>query len=77
MNIKELAHFGLDTNPFDKAVAGDDLWLPPSKQGVVDALVDTVTERRWSLLVGDPGVGKTCVLRALRQRLASDGFRLT
>lgn len=77
MNIKELAHFGLDTNPFEKTVAGDDLWLPPSKQGVVDALVDTVTERRWSLLVGDPGVGKTCVLRAVRSRLTSDGFRLT
>ena len=76
MNITELAHFGLDTNPFDKAVPGDHLWLPPSKQGVVDALVDTVTERRWSLLVGDPGVGKTCVLRALRDRLSTVHFRL-
>lgn len=77
MNIKQLSHFGLDTNPFDKAVSDDQLWLPPSKKGVVDALADAVTERRWSLLVGDPGVGKTCVLRALRHRLASDGYRLT
>lgn len=77
MNIKDLAHFGLDTNPFDKAVADDHLWLPPSKHGLVEALVDTVSERRWSLLVGDPGVGKTCVLRAVRHRLAANGYRLT
>jgi type II secretory pathway predicted ATPase ExeA len=29
------------------------------------------------VLTGEPGVGKTCVLRALRKRLASDVFRLT
>jgi general secretion pathway protein A len=29
------------------------------------------------LLVGEPGVGKTCVLRALRHRLPEDGYRLT
>ena len=35
---------------------------------------------RWGdsvVLVGDPGVGKTCVLRALRLRLPEAGFRLT
>ena len=29
------------------------------------------------LLTGEPGVGKTCVLRALRARLPAAGFRLT
>ncbi len=29
------------------------------------------------LLLGEPGVGKTCVLRALRARLPDAGFRLT
>jgi general secretion pathway protein A len=29
------------------------------------------------LLTGEPGVGKTCVLRAVRHRLPTDGFRLT
>jgi adenylylsulfate kinase-like enzyme len=29
------------------------------------------------LLTGKPGVGKTCVLRALRSRLPEQGFRLT
>ena len=29
------------------------------------------------MLVGEPGVGKTCVLRALRHRLPQAGFRLT
>lgn len=43
----------------------------------MDALVDAVHERHHVLLVGEPGVGKTCVLRAVRQRLPEAGFRLT
>ena len=70
-------HFGFDADPFSKRTTDDSLWLPPSKQGVVDALTETITERRWAMLVGDPGVGKTCVLRALRRRLTRDDIRLT
>ncbi|MCB9521445.1 MAG: AAA family ATPase [Myxococcales bacterium] len=77
MNTRELAHFDLTHAPFDKAIADDQLWLPPSKRDIVDALVDTVAARQWALLVGDPGVGKTCILRALRHRLSTDGTRLT
>jgi general secretion pathway protein A len=29
------------------------------------------------VLIGEPGVGKTCVLRALRHRIPAAGFRLT
>ena len=32
---------------------------------------------RRVLLTGEPGVGKTCVLRSLRQRLPEAGFKLT
>lgn len=77
MNITELAHFELAEPPFRKTISGDSLWLPPSKQTVVDTLVNSVAERDWALLVGDPGVGKTCTLRALRTRLSSEGIRLT
>lgn len=72
-----LASFGLSSAPFSKEIPDSDLWLSSTKQPVVDALVDAVEERQSVLLVGEPGVGKTCVLRALRHRLPQEGFRLT
>ena len=72
-----LAHFGLREHPFAKEIPDADLWLPPSKAQLVDDLVDALDGRDSVVLVGDPGVGKTCVLRALRLRLPEAGFRLT
>ena len=72
-----LQHFGLSVSPFSKDLADDDLWLPASKTDVVDRLVEAVDERQHVLLVGDPGVGKTCTLRALRRRLPDAGYKLT
>lgn len=72
-----LNHFGLSEPPFSKEIAASQLWLPPSKASLVDDLVQAVSERASILLTGDPGVGKTCVLRALRQRLPQAGFNLT
>lgn len=72
-----LAHFALTTPPFSKEVPDGELWLPTSKQAVVDTLLDALTEHQSVVLVGEPGVGKTCVLRALRHRIPAAGFRLT
>jgi type II secretory pathway predicted ATPase ExeA len=72
-----LGHFGLNQAPFSKEVADADLWLPASKEALVEELVEAVSERASVVLVGEPGVGKTCVLRALRHRLPQAGFRLT
>jgi type II secretory pathway predicted ATPase ExeA len=72
-----LAAFSLRTAPFSKEIADPDLWLPPSLQTLVDALGDALAERASVLLTGEPGVGKTCVLRALRAHLPTAGFRLT
>ena len=77
MTAKYLQHFGLDVAPFSKDIGADDLWLPPSKAAVVDELVEAMQEHASAVLTGEPGVGKTCVLRALRQRLPQAGFRLT
>ena len=77
MTAAYLTAFGLREAPFSKEVADDALWLPPSKQAIVDALVDALADREQVLLVGEPGVGKTCVLRALRHRIPQAGFRLT
>lgn len=77
MTAKFLAAFGLKTHPFSKEIPDTELWLPPSKQAVLDALLEPLRERSSVLLTGEPGVGKTCVLRALRQRLPQGAFRLT
>jgi general secretion pathway protein A len=72
-----LEHFGLSRHPFSKELEDTELWLPPSKKGIVDELVEAVEERASGCIIGDPGVGKTSVLRALRHRLPQAGFRLT
>jgi general secretion pathway protein A len=71
-----LAHFALKDAPFSKEIGDADLWLPSSKTAIVDELVEALTQRASVSLVGEPGVGKTCVLRALRHRVRT-GFRLT
>ena len=69
--------FALSEAAFSKEIPDSDLWLPPSKEEVVDELCEAVQEHAQVLLVGEPGVGKTCVLRAVRHRLPQAGFRLT
>ena len=77
MTAPYLPAFGLRESPFSKEIPDSDLWLPPSKESVVTDLVAALGERSSVLLVGEPGVGKTCVLRALLHRLPHAGFRLT
>ena len=73
-----LDHFGLQNEPFSKEIDDSKLWLPDSKRAVVDELVTCVQERKHAVVTGEPGVGKTCVLRALRHALGtSQAFRLT
>lgn len=77
MSADVFAAFGLSAEPFSKEVEDAELWLPPSKQAVLDDFVDAVHEKKSALLTGEPGAGKTCLLRALRHALGHDGFRLT
>jgi type II secretory pathway predicted ATPase ExeA len=73
-----LEHFGLRQAPFSKELDDTSLWLPTSKQELLDDLEHALRERQSVLLMGEPGVGKTCVLRALRHRVEQvGGFRLT
>ena len=72
-----LRAFGLDRPPFSKELGADELWVPSSRERVVEAIVEACRERGHVLLTGEPGVGKTCVLRAVRRRLPEAGFRLT
>jgi type II secretory pathway predicted ATPase ExeA len=73
----DITHFGLRTDPFSKEIDDADLWLPSSKVDIVEGLLAACEARASVALTGDPGVGKTCVLRALRARLPSEHFRLT
>ena len=72
-----LRHWGLSESPFDKDINAEELWLPSSKDDIVTQLVDAAHAHQHMLLTGEPGIGKTCTLRALRQRLPDEGFRLT
>lgn len=72
-----LSHFGLSTPPFSKDIDDADLWLPSRREDIVTRLVDGVHDRQHVILTGEPGVGKTCTLRAVRERLPEAGFRLT
>lgn len=77
MSARWLTHFDFDEAPFSKAIGDADLWVPSSRRPVVDNLVDACEDRSHVLLTGEPGVGKTCVLRALRRQLPEAEFRLT
>jgi general secretion pathway protein A len=72
-----LAFYGLREAPFAKDIGDDDLWLPASRQSVCDEMIEAVSEHASVLLTGDPGVGKTCLLRAVRKRIPQAGCRLT
>ncbi len=79
MTPSMLSAFSLREPPFGKDLPDSDLWLPPSKQARVESLLEALSGHQSVLLVGEPGVGKTCLLRALRHRLIAPGagFRLT
>lgn len=76
MTLDYLSHFGLSGHPFCKDIGDTELWMPPSKQSLVEELTDAMHARASVLLTGEPGVGKTCVLRALRHALTPANFRL-
>lgn len=73
----DLSAFGLRSSPFSKELDDADLWLPESKASLVADIHEALADRQSVLLLGEPGVGKTCVLRALRRNLPQAGFRLT
>lgn len=77
MTSRWLTHLKLKHAPFSKELDDADLWVPSSRAHLLEQLDDGCQERGHMLLTGEPGVGKTCVLRALRRRLPEAGFRLT
>ena len=71
-------HFGFTGHPFAAPLGDGDLWLPTSREAPTEALLAAVAEPvKVAVLVGEQGVGKTCILRAVRHRLPEAGYRLT
>jgi len=68
--------FGLNRRPFDKNIPSELMWMDEGRQQGLDRLIQAVECRQNALVLGEPGVGKTCVLRALRDQLSPTRFRL-
>src|SRR5262245_29819328 len=77
MSSSEIRHFSLTGAPFTKEIGDHELWLPTSKKSLVDEIVEAIRARESMALGGDAGVGKNCVLRAVRQALPPKEFRIT
>ena len=77
MHPRALKAYNLACDPFSKEIEDNELWLPPGKKSLVQAIVDGIRQRRHILLTGEPGAGKTVVLRAVRRTLSQTKFRLT
>lgn len=69
-----LTTFKLSRAPFAKDLTTEQLWLDDDRTRAVDALLGAVTNRQHALVIGEPGVGKTTVLRALRDQLSPVHF---
>jgi type II secretory pathway predicted ATPase ExeA len=72
-----VASFGLSAEPFTKEVNDSELWLPPSKASQRDEILDAAHSHQHVILTGEPGAGKTCLVRAVRHDLEPQTFRLT
>ena len=62
---------------FARDPAGDELWTDHDHQDALERLAAAMTRRQHALVISEPGLGKTTVLRALRARLAPNHYRVT
>ena len=69
--------FGLAHTPFSKEVATEDLYEIPTQADAIARLNAAVDARASAVLVGESGVGKTCVLRGLERSLNPARSRVT
>lgn len=76
MNDTTRIFFGLKGDPFGKQICADDLWVEPSREDAITRLVDTALGRSHALVLGDPGTGKNCLVRAMSARLPATDYRV-
>lgn len=68
--------FSLDHQPFEKDISPNLMWMDGGRQQALERLTTTIAHHQHALVLGEPGVGKTCVLRALKARLSPVRFRV-
>lgn len=72
-----LNRFGLARPAFTKEIEADDLFAAPAHVDAVARLRGAIEAKASGPLVGESGVGKTCVLRALQRELNPARYRVT
>ncbi|MEE4297864.1 MAG: AAA family ATPase [Pseudomonadales bacterium] len=77
MTRKLKSRFGLIRDPFSKDVPVELLYAHDRAKSAITRLKAAVQARRCAVLTGEPGVGKTFVVRALEAELADNRFRVT
>lgn len=71
MDTKKLqAMYGLKFNPFSPQVPVEAIYRTPRVEQFTDRMNGLVTEGGFALITGDPGSGKSVVLRLLAERLS-------
>lgn len=74
MNPKLLALYGLKYNPFSPEIPVEALYQTPKTENFCWRIEQTlIREGGFALITGDPGTGKSVVLRLLAERLAGIG----
>lgn len=68
--------FNLTRAPFSKEVPAELMWMDAGRQEALSRLTTTATHRQHTLVLGESGIGKTCVVRALEEALSPVHFRI-
>ncbi len=68
--------FDLSRPPFDKDVDTEMMWLDGGREEALQRLLQTIAHRQHAMVLGETGVGKTCVARALRDGLSPNDYRI-
>lgn len=76
MSRQILSRFGLKRHPFEKDLAVEDFYWPPQLEDARMCLRSALKGRASAVLTGDPGTGKTFVLRAVEKDLEGQPYRI-
>jgi len=70
MNKSLHALYGLKWNPFNSDIPTESLYIPPPVENFIWRIENNhVQEGGFAMIVGDPGTGKSCLLRLLSEKL--------
>jgi len=62
--------YGLKWNPFNSDIPTESLYVPPSVEHFIWRIENNhIQEGGFAMIVGDPGTGKSCLLRLLSEKL--------